>query len=49
MDVDSIKVKLMDALMKSTEAHEAEAWANALRSFMVAVGIANNLKNLPNA
>lgn len=49
MDTDLIRDNLMNALMQSNNAHEAEAWANALRSFMIAVGISNNLKKLPNA
>ncbi len=46
--VTEICNKLRNELGKASNAHEAEAWANALKSFMIAVGISNNLKNLPN-
>jgi len=36
--------KLKGELLNSTNAHEAEAWANALKSFMVAVGIQKDIE-----
>ncbi len=42
--VDVIREKLQDELLQSKKPHDAEAWANALKSFMIAVGIQNNLK-----
>lgn len=48
-EVSAIKDKLQKELLKSKKPYEAEAWANALKSFMIAVGIQNNLKKLPDA
>ena len=41
--VTGISNKLQDELSRATNSHEAEAWANALKSFMIAVGIQKDL------
>ncbi|MFA4829510.1 MAG: hypothetical protein WC855_11725 [Thermodesulfovibrionales bacterium] len=47
--VEAIRDKLQGELLRSEKSHEAEGWANALKSFMIAVGIQDNLERLPNA
>jgi len=47
--VDLIRDKLQNELLQCNNPHEAEAWANTLKSFFIAVGIQCNLKDLPNA
>ena len=42
--VNDISDKLQNELKGATNAHEAEAWANALKSFMIAVSIQKDLE-----
>lgn len=42
--VNDISDKLQNELKGTTNAHEAEAWANAFKSFMIAVGIQKDLE-----
>jgi len=41
--VDLIRDKLQDELLQCNNPHEAEAWANTLKSFFIAIGIQSNL------
>jgi len=43
-NVTEIRLKIQDALKASKNAYEAEAWANALKSFMIALGIQKDLE-----
>jgi hypothetical protein len=43
-EVIEISRKIQNALKTANNAHEAEAWANALKSFMIAVGIQKDLE-----
>jgi len=42
-EILEISRKIQNALKTADNAHEAEAWANALKSFMIAIGIQKNI------
>lgn len=44
LDSNEISSKLQTEIKNSQTAHEAEAWANALKSFMIALGIQKDLE-----
>ena len=43
-EVTEISNKLHNGLKRAINAHEAEAWANAFKSFMIAVSIQKDLE-----